>query len=423
MIDFCIVGGGLVGLATAYRLNQRFPDARITLVEKESGPGQHQSGRNSGVLHTGIYYQPGSLKATTCRLGKIQMESFCEEQNIAFERCGKVVVATTEAELPQLQKILSRGKANGVVCREIDRKQLAEIEPSASGVAALHVPDAGIVDYPGVCRRLVELIQGGGHSVLFNWPVKKIERTSDGVVIHSNTDKLTAQFLVNCAGLYSDHVIRMAGDTPPARIVPFRGEYYELAADALHLCRNLIYPVPDPDFPFLGVHFTRMVTGGIECGPNAVLALAREGYDWKTFRFGECLESLSYIGFRKLAVRHWKMGAGEIWRSFSKAAFVTALQKLVPKIRAEHLKPCRSGVRAQALKADGTMVDDFLIQIHDRVAHVCNAPSPAATASLQIGAVITDQIATAVGGVKQRDTPPPENFAYHLHQPASGDKR
>ncbi len=397
MIDFCIIGGGLVGLATAYRLNQRFPDARITLLEKEAGPGRHQSGRNSGVLHTGIYYQPGSLKATTCRLGKLQMEAFCEEQNITFERCGKVIVATTDGELPQLQKILGRGQANGVVCQEIDRAQLAEIEPYASGVAALHVPEAGIVDYPGVCKRLVELLQKAGHKVLFDWPVQRIERTSAGVVVDSKTDKLTAQFVVNCAGLYSDHVIRMAGDDPPARIVPFRGEYYELTSDAEQFCRNLIYPVPDPAFPFLGVHFTRMATGGVECGPNAVLALAREGYDWKTFRLSECLESVSYRGFQKLALRHWRMGAGEIWRSFSKAAFVKALQRLVPGIRAEHLKPCRSGVRAQALKADGTMVDDFLIQIHDRVAHVCNAPSPAATASLQIGKHIAEKVGEVLG--------------------------
>ncbi len=397
MIDFCIIGGGLVGLATAYRLNQRFPDARIVLVEKEAGPGRHQSGRNSGVLHTGIYYQPGSLKATTCRLGKLQMEAFCEEQNIAFERCGKVIVATTEGELPQLQKILSRGQANGVACQEIDRAQLAEIEPCASGVAALHVPEAGIVDYPGVCKRLVELLRKAGQDVRFDWPVQRIQRKPDAVVVHSGTESLKARFVVNCAGLYSDHVIRMAGDTPPARIVPFRGEYYELTPEASQLCRHLIYPVPDPGFPFLGVHFTRMVNGGVECGPNAVLALAREGYDWKTINFGETLESLSYRGFQKLALQHWKMGAGEIWRSLSKAAFVRALQKLVPSIRAEHLKPCRAGVRAQALKSDGTMVDDFLIQIHDRVAHVCNAPSPAATASLQIGAVITDRIAAALG--------------------------
>lgn len=391
--DFCVIGGGIVGLATAYRLNARYPGTSLVVVEKESGPSQHQSGRNSGVLHTGIYYKPGSLKAVTCRAGKKAMETFCQEHDVAFELCGKVIVATSEAELEQLDRILQRGEDNGVACLKIDAAELAVLEPHARGLAAIHVPEAGIVDYPGVCSRMVELLQQAGQTVHFNWKVCGIERSKEDVRVASTTSQsVRAKFVVNCAGLYSDHVIKMAGDIPPARIVPFRGEYYELTEAASSLCRNLIYPVPDAAFPFLGVHFTRMVTGGVECGPNAVLALAREGYNWQTIRWGELCESLSYRGFQKLALRHWRMGAGEVWRSLSKPAFVRALQKLVPDIRSQHLKPCRAGVRAQALLADGSLVDDFLIQVNDRVAHVCNAPSPAATASLQIGEYIVDTI-------------------------------
>jgi L-2-hydroxyglutarate oxidase len=391
--DFCVIGGGIVGLATAFRLHQRFRDASIVLLEKENGPGQHQSGRNSGVLHSGIYYVPGSLKATTCRLGKQQMEEFCSDNDIPFERCGKVIVATNEEELPRLEKLRDRGIANGVNCRRIDTQELADLEPAVRGVGAIHVAETGIVDYPGVCRRLVELLTTAGHSIRFGWRVSNITRTEDGVRLDSTKETVEARCVVNCAGLYSDHVMRLAGDPPPARIVPFRGEYYELTTDAEKLCRNLIYPVPDPAFPFLGVHFTRMIHGGVECGPNAVLALAREGYDWKTVRATELLESLGYRGFQKLAARHWRMGLGEIHRSLSKSAFLKALRNLIPTLKASHLKPCRAGVRAQAIKSDGTMVDDFLICARDRIVHVCNAPSPAATASLEIG----NHICTAVG--------------------------
>ncbi|MCM2370524.1 L-2-hydroxyglutarate oxidase [Aporhodopirellula aestuarii] len=395
MSEFCIIGGGIVGLATAYALSQKAPDTKLTVVEKESGTARHQSGRNSGVLHTGIYYKPGSLKAETCRAGKLAMEQFCQEHEVPFERCGKVIVATDESELPRLDNIIERGNANGVVCHQIDARQLNDIEPHARGVAAIHVPEAGIVDYPAVCQRLVDRLRASGHEVRFDFRVREINRHTHQVGIRSDKDQITANRLINCAGLYSDRVVSMAGGKPNARIVPFRGEYYELRSEHRHLCRNLIYPVPDPEFPFLGVHFTRMIDGGVECGPNAVLALAREGYDWKTIRGGELWKSLTYRGFQRLAIKHWRMGLSEIWRSISKAAFVDALQKLVPEIRAEHVSPCRAGVRAQAVGSDGRLVDDFQMQFDGRVTHVLNAPSPAATASLQIGRHIADRILQA----------------------------
>jgi L-2-hydroxyglutarate oxidase len=392
MFDFCVIGGGIVGLATALRVSQHFPDAKIVVVEKENGPGEHQSGRNSGVLHSGVYYKPGSIKAITCRRGKEQMEHFCDEHEIPFERCGKVIVATQDEEIPRLEKIYERGIANGVDCQRIDQQQLKDLEPSVRGVAAIHVRETGIVDYLRVCRKIVDVLRANGHAVQFGWKVDAINATTDKVQLFAANQTFEARFVVNCAGLYSDRIMRLAGEQPPAKIVPFRGEYYELISDAEHFCRNLIYPVPDPAFPFLGVHFTRMVNGGVECGPNAVLALAREGYDWGTICFSELWDSLAYSGFQKMAIRHWRMGLAEIQRSLSKSAFLKALQCLIPKLRAEQLRRCRAGVRAQAVKPDGSMVDDFLIVAKQRIVHVCNAPSPAATASLEIGNHICESI-------------------------------
>ncbi|EMI58031.1 L-2-hydroxyglutarate oxidase [Rhodopirellula sallentina] len=392
MTDICIVGGGIVGLATAYAIHQKAPGTRITVLEKEHTTALHQSGRNSGVLHTGIYYRPGSLKATTCRNGKLAMQQFCQENGVPFEICGKVIVATDESEVSRLESILQRGVANGVDCRKIDAKELSEIEPHARGVAAIRVPEAGIVDYPEVCRKLAGRLTDSGNEVRFNFQVRQIETNTNSVTLRDAHDTIEADRVVNCAGLYSDQLVRLAGSQPTARIVPFRGEYYELRPEFRHLCRNLIYPVPDPMFPFLGVHFTRMIDGNVECGPNAVLALAREGYDWTTMRPSELLASLSYRGFQRLARKHWRMGAGEVWRSLSKSAFVTALQKLIPEIRPEHVVRCRAGVRAQAVTAEGQLVDDFQIQTTGRVSHVINAPSPAATASLQIGRHIADKV-------------------------------
>lgn len=390
--DFVIIGGGIVGLATAYQLTNRFPDIRLVLIEKESAVAQHQSGRNSGVLHSGIYYKPGSLKATTCRQGKVAMEQFCSEQNISFDRCGKIIVAVDEAELPQLESIYQRGVANGVHCRKIDAQAIKEIEPHSAGIAAIHVPESGIADYPGVCNRLRELLLQRGHDVVLGQQVKAIQTSPKDVQVQTqNGQSYKAGFLIACGGLYSDRLARLGGLTPPAQIVPFRGEYYELREDCRHLCKNLIYPVPDPSFPFLGVHFTRMIHGEVECGPNAVLALAREGYDWLTLSPSELFESLRYSGFLKVARKHWKTGLGEIKRSLLKSAFVHALQRLIPEIRGEHLKPCRAGVRAQAIAPDGSMVDDFLWIVGQRSLHVCNAPSPAATASLEIGRAIVER--------------------------------
>lgn len=395
-VDFAVVGGGIVGLATAWQLWRRFPDARLCLLEKESQLAQHQSGRNSGVLHSGIYYKPGSLKAITCRAGKAQMEQFCREERIPFELCGKLIVALDEVEVERLGAIYDRGQANGVRCELIDAQQIREVEPHAAGISAIRVPEAGIVDYPAVCNRLGSILQAAGHEVLLESQVRAISTGAQDVRVTTASDTITAGFVVTCGGLYSDRLVRLSGMQPPAKIVPFRGEYYELNADRRYLCRNLIYPVPDPNFPFLGVHFTRMIDGSVECGPNAVLALAREGYSWTKLRAGDLAESLSYAGFLKLAGRYWRTGLGEIHRSLSKAAFVRALSRLVPELKASDLRPCRAGVRAQAVAADGSLVDDFLWVAGERILHVCNAPSPAATASLEIGRTIVNRIAQAL---------------------------
>lgn len=390
--DFLVIGGGIVGLATTWQLANRFPDVRIRLIEKETRVAAHQSGRNSGVLHSGIYYKPGSLKAITCREGKMAMEAFCREHSIAYETCGKVIVAVDEGEIERLDAIYARGQENGIRCRLIDRSELLELEPNVSGIQAIHVPDAGIVDYPGVCRKIVDLLRERGHEVILGERVKGIVSEKQGVSVETDRHTYSAGFLVTCGGLYSDHLVRLAGLEPPAKIVPFRGEYFELVPNRKYLCRNLIYPVPDPKFPFLGVHFTRMVSGDVECGPNAVFALAREGYGWSTIRLGELAESLTYPGFLKLAASNWQMGLGEIHRSLSKRAFVRALKRLIPDIRSEDLKPCRAGVRAQAIDRNGKMIDDFLWVTGDHMVHVCNAPSPAATASLEIGRRIVERV-------------------------------
>lgn len=390
--DLAIIGGGIVGLATAYQWTERFPDCPPTILEKEDLLAAHQTGHNSGVLHSGIYYKPGSLKATNCREGKQAMQTFCEQNGIDFEICGKVIVALDDSELPALERIYDRGQANGVRCELIDQQQLAELEPHSAGIRAIHVPEAGIVNFRQVCERLAEIIRQRGGQIIMGAQVHELNRQSDQVNIRYGSDHLMAKTVVNCAGLHSDRVTKLSGITPQARIIPFRGEYYDLVPEAHHLCRNLIYPVPDPSFPFLGVHFTRTIEGGVECGPNAVLALAREGYRKRDVHLGDLCESLTYPGFLRLAAKYWRVGAGEVWRSLSKAAFVRALQRLVPEIRAEHLHPAPAGVRAQAVSRDGKMVDDFLIERSGHVINVGNAPSPAATASLNIGNTIVERI-------------------------------
>jgi len=392
-----VIGGGIVGLATAYALQSSHPDVRIVVLEKESHPAMHQTGRNSGVVHSGIYYRPGSLKATLCRAGKAALEQFCRQEEIPLDRCGKVIVATDAAEAQQLEGLERRGHENGVVCRQIGPQELQELEPHARGVAALHVPETGIVDYVQVSQRLAERLRQHGSRLLTDSEVVAIGLRSGHIDTQTRAGThLQVGWLVNCGGLYSDRIMRLAGGRPSVRIVPFRGEYYQLRSEAQHLCRNLIYPVPNPQFPFLGVHLTRMIGGGVECGPNAVLALAREGYDWSTLRGGELLETLGFSGFRRLAGRHWRMGMGEIYRSLSKKAFASALAKLVPCIEPHDLVPCRAGVRAQAVTPSGELVDDFVIHCQGRMVHVCNAPSPAATASLAIGQRIADQVASLI---------------------------
>ena len=390
--DIIIIGGGIVGLATAYQFTLDYPLLKITLLEKEQQLAAHQTGHNSGVLHTGIYYKPGSLKALNCLEGKSRMEDFCSKEEIDFEICGKVIVAISEAELPALETIYQRGRTNGVNCEMINSEKLHELEPHVAGIKAVHVPEAGIVDYGQVCKRFAKHLQNNEDNQI-HCSTKVIGiRHSKNIVVETEQGEFEGRFLVNCAGLYSDKITAM---TQPAesKIIPFRGEYYKVRPEKQHLCRNLIYPVPDPSFPFLGVHFTRMINGSLECGPNAVLAFAREGYSRSTVNFLELAEILSYSGFIKLAAKYWRPGVGEMWRSFSKAAFVRALQRLIPEISADDLETAPAGIRAQAVLSNGKLVDDFLIQENKNIINVCNAPSPAATSSLNIGKHIVDIVA------------------------------
>jgi L-2-hydroxyglutarate oxidase len=390
--EIVVIGGGIVGLATAYQILQRTPEAKVVVLEKEAKVAQHQTGRNSGVLHSGIYYKPGSLKATNCRAGKDAMMSFCEDEDIPYELCGKVIVATNAAELPVLDSIYARGRANGVPCSLIGPERLRELEPHAAGIRAIHVPGTGIVDYRVVCERLAERIVERGGEIITGACVERIESRNGRSRVYATGTEIEASVVVNCAGLHSDRVASMGGVKPSVQIVPFRGEYYKLTPEARSLCRGLIYPVPNPSFPFLGVHFTRMIDGNVECGPNAVLAFSREGYTHSEIRLRDLFETLSYPGFLRLASTYWKTGAAEMWRSVSKKAFVKALQKLIPDIRSEHLEVAEAGVRAQAVTPDGRLLDDFLIEETEHAVNVCNAPSPAATASLAIGETVADRV-------------------------------
>lgn len=390
--DVAIIGGGIVGLATGLKILDRASGKRICVIEKESGVGAHQTGNNSGVIHSGLYYKPGSAKAKTCVEGARRMVEFCKTHGIAHDICGKVVVATSESELPALAELLRRGQANGVAgIVEIGPERLREIEPHVAGIKALWVPGTGIVDYPAVARKYAELISKAGGVVRTGTRATAIRRTSDGEeIISTNGEEIRAKLIVNCCGLHSDRVARMGGTDPGVKIVPFRGEYYKLAPGSRHLVKGLIYPVPDPRFPFLGVHFTRMIGGSVEAGPNAVLALKREGYTRLSFRLGDAFETFTYSGFWRMSAKYWRTGFGEFHRSFSKAAFVRALQKLMPEIQAKDLEDGGAGVRAQALLPDGAMVDDFKIVRESGAVHVLNAPSPAATASLCIGEQIAE---------------------------------
>jgi L-2-hydroxyglutarate oxidase len=396
--DVAVVGGGIVGFATAFRLARAHPELRILLLEKEPEPACHQTGHNSGVIHSGLYYKPGSAKARTCVAGGDLMKAFCREHGIAFDICGKVVVATEERELPALEELHRRGLANGVPgISMVGPDRLRDIEPHATGIRALHVPQAGIIDYVEVTRRLRDLFLEAGGEACMGAKVVAVRHDASGLLLETTKGPVQTRFMVACAGLHSDRVARMEGGRPDAKIVPFRGEYYEVVPGRCFLVKGLIYPVPDARFPFLGVHFTRMVHGGVEAGPNAVLAFRREGYRKSDFNLRDLAEVLSYGGFWRMAARYWRTGFGEIVRSFSKAAFVSALQKLVPEIRSEDVEPAGAGVRAQALAPDGKLVDDFLIVERPRALHVCNAPSPAATASLAIAGEIVAKAERAFG--------------------------
>ena len=393
MFDICIIGGGIVGLATAYQLSKKHPKLKLAILEKETSLAKHQTGHNSGVLHTGIYYKPGSLKAINCRNGKKAMEQFCKEQGIEHELCGKIIVALNDEEIPRMQNIFQRGQENGVNCKIISREEMLEIEPHVAGVQAIHVPECGIVNYKQVCLRLGEIIQEKEENKIFlGQQVTKIRNMATSLVVETDKQQIECKHLINCGGLHSDKLTKLGGQPPPAKIIPFKGEYFELKEDAKHLCKNLIYPVPDPAFPFLGVHFTRMIDGTVECGPNAVLAFGREAYGKFDLNLKDLLESITYPGFQKMAIKHWKMGWGEMWRSYNKGAFVKALRRLIPEIEAKNLLPAPAGIRAQAVSPRGALVDDFLIESNDRIINVCNAPSPAATASLNIGSTIMAQL-------------------------------
>jgi L-2-hydroxyglutarate oxidase len=391
--DFIVIGGGIVGLAVARELLLKKPGASVCVLEKENAPGRHQSTHNSGVLHCGLYYRPGSLKARLAVCGIRLMTDFCREHSVAHEICGKVVVATTEAEVERLRDLEIRGQQNGLEGLQwLDAAQLREIEPHAAGLAALRVPQEGIVDYQAVCDALVREIERLGGTFQKNARVTAIHDNLGGWVLETPAGEFEARYLINCAGLFSDRIASLAGTKNDIRIVPFRGEYFELAPEARHLVRHLIYPVPDPAFPFLGVHFTRLIHGGIEAGPNAVLALAREGYSKADIHLRETAEILAFPGLWNFLRRYPSMVWDEGRRSLSKTLFAQSLQKLVPEIRPEHLAPGGSGVRAQAMSRDGTLLQDFHMVQKPRALHVINAPSPAATASLAIAEEIVGQI-------------------------------
>ncbi|HEY0257698.1 MAG TPA: L-2-hydroxyglutarate oxidase [Candidatus Methylacidiphilales bacterium] len=390
---FVIVGGGIVGLAAAYRLLQTHPGIEVTVVEKEPGPGRHQTTHNSGVLHSGLYYKPGSLKARLSVSGIREMVRFCQDNGIAHEICGKLVVATTPEEVTRLQALHQRGQQNGLSgLKLLGPEEMRIIEPHVGGLAGLRVPEEGIVDYSRVCACLVEKIRALNGSFKFNMPVTQIRATAGGWLVCSRDDGVEADFLVNCAGLYSDRVAALAGEHNQTRIVPFRGEYLQLCPEKRHLVRNLIYPVPDPTFPFLGVHFTRLIHGGIEAGPNAVLAFAREGYRKQDVNLVDMADALGFPGLWRFINQHRSMCWKEIKRSWSKRLFCTALQRLVPAVEMKDLVIGGSGVRAQAMQSTGELVQDFSLIRSPRALHVINAPSPAATASLAIGAEIVARL-------------------------------
>ncbi|MFF4832222.1 L-2-hydroxyglutarate oxidase [Streptomyces sp. NPDC001315] len=392
--DVLVIGGGIVGLSTAYAITRAVPGTRVTVLEKEPGPARHQTGRNSGVIHSGIYYRPGSLKARYAVRGAAEMIKFCAEYGIAHDVTGKLIVATGREELPRLHALVQRGRENGIPVRELGAAQIAEYEPEVRGLAAIHVATTGVCDFGAVARQLAE---ASGAEIRYGAEVVRIDRRPElGVAVQTaGGDVVRGRVLVNCAGLYCDEVARLTGDEPEMRIVPFRGEYYELARP--ELVRGLVYPVPDPAFPFLGVHLTRGIDGEVHVGPNAVPALAREGYGWGVVRPRELAGTVAWPGVWRMGRRHWRYGVGELRRSVSKAAFTEAVRRLLPGVAEEDLVPAAPGVRAQAVLRDGTLVDDFLVREGARTVHVLNAPSPAATASLPIGREVARRALAVLG--------------------------
>ncbi len=389
--DIAIVGGGIVGLATAYRLLTLKPELQIVVLEKENLAAAHQTGHNSGVIHSGLYYKPGSLKATNCINGYKMLLEFCDSNKITYDLCGKIVVATSEKELSQLDMLYERGLENGLIgILKLNESEIKEREPNCSGIAGLYVPQTGIINYTKVCDVLVEKIKNMGGEILFNFKVTKIDLRENESRVKSDNQEIVTRLVINCAGLYSDKVAEINEPNLDTRIIPFRGEYFMIKPEKQHLVKNLIYPVPDPNFPFLGVHFTRMIDGGVEAGPNAVFAFKREGYKKTDINFGDLWNSFSWPGFRKVAMKYWKTGIGEYYRSYSKSAFTKALQKLVPSIKKGDLIPAGSGVRAQACDRTGGLLDDFKIVEKPGIINILNAPSPAATSSLSIGQTVAE---------------------------------
>ncbi|HEV3204475.1 MAG TPA: L-2-hydroxyglutarate oxidase [Gemmataceae bacterium] len=387
--DVAVIGGGIVGMATALALTRRFP-LRLIVLEAENRLAAHQTGNNSGVIHSGIYYKPGSLKARNCVEGREALYRFCQEHGIAHERCGKIIVAADAAELGPLEELERRGHANRVALERLTPERLREFEPHVAGIAGLQVPVTGIVNYSQVTQTFAKLVQERGGVTWTGARVYAAHKKGMEIILETARGDVTARYLINCGGLHSDRIARMCGVATGIQIIPFRGEYYELVPQRQFLVKNLIYPVPDPRFPFLGVHFTRMIGGGVEAGPNAVLALKREGYRFRHVSLKDTLEMARFGGFWRMVRTYWKTGMGELFRSFSKRAFVRALQKLIPELRLEDIQPAGAGVRAQAVDGTGALVDDFRLAEADRMIHVLNAPSPAATASISIGNTIAD---------------------------------
>lgn len=391
--DVVIIGAGIVGLAAAFQLSRKNPELKICVLDKEREVAAHQTGHNSGVIHSGIYYKPGGSKAVNCRKGYQYLLDFCDQYGVPYEICGKVIVATRKEELPLLQSIFERGQANGLEgIRMLKKEEVLEIEPHVAAVAGIWVPQTGIIDYAVVARKYASLLEALGGTLLLGHAFQGIQRREGRLIVRHSGGEIETRLLATCAGLHADKVARLTGDEPGILTVPFRGEYYVLSPEKQHLVNNLIYPVPNPDFPFLGVHYTRMMRGGIEAGPNAVLAFRREGYNRWDIQWKELFETLAHPGFRKVASRYWRTGLGEIHRSFSKAAFVRALQHLIPQVGYDDLQRGGAGVRAQAIDTKGNLVDDFLIHESPQIVHVLNAPSPAATASLAIGETVVEKI-------------------------------